>query len=742
MKKFSDLHGDRDTNNIGLYFTLLMPDAQYLWAQFKIMRKIDWLLAGIPTFAVSVAIALLLGQNIGRSAAIGLATSASSLGAAAILNGRQTGRLMLLEQQMAERERAGKLLAELPNLQAQYERWAAESDRLYRLIQEKQRELTERHNSLGMINGQIAALQERAKELQDAISPLVKDKDNLERRVAAIKRSYPDLENLEQLQARIEQSRLEKSMLEGQITALAERLETLEEKRTILSKLDAALTTRRAELEELTAQLQGLQVRAGEMEKSSAQLEVIQGSYNELLRQRQNLEEKVNLLDLDRQRLELSIEEKAEEYTRLLESQPQIKDMKRVLQGLQLEQEELEADNRRLKQEAASLQGQMQAQVQDPLHSLKQPLWLDAEASEPWSSDRANNEQQFLSDFSQYAQQCGFYFPERVILAFHTSLKVQGISALVVLAGISGTGKSELPQLYAKYIGAKFLMLAVQPRWDSPQDLLGFYNYMENQFKPTPLIQGIYQYNRSPSLQNRIAIVLLDEMNLARVEYYFSEFLSKLESRRHHEAYLDIDLGSVPLTEEERHFKIPEQFLFAGTMNEDETTQILSDKVLDRANAIAMPRPAKLQLGRASADVAPPGGYLTYQQFRAWFQFPDPDSAAVREVEKVLAQTNEVMEEMGHPFAHRVYQAIAQYAVNYPGAEDVRSERFRWAIADCFAQKILPKLRGIAIEDNRIQDNLDELGAIISAIGDNSLTAAFAKARQGYQFQWQGMSYE
>ncbi|NER39862.1 MAG: AAA domain-containing protein [Oscillatoria sp. SIO1A7] len=707
------------------------------------MRKIDWLLAWMPTFAVSVVIALLLGQNIGRSAAIGLAISASSLGAAAILNGRQTARLMLLEQQTAEGERAGKLVAELPNLQAQYQQWSAQSDRLYRLIQEKERELAERHNNVGTVNGQIAALKERARELQEAIAPLVKDKDNLERRVAAIKRSYPDLENLEQLQARIEQSKLEKSTLEGQITALSERLSTLQEGEKELSKLEATAIARQVDLEQANSQLQALQVRAGELAKSSAKLEVVQNSYNELLRQRQNLEEKVNKLDLDRQRLELSIEEKAAEYDRLLENQPQIKDMRRVLHSLRLEQEELEVENRRLKQEAANLQGV----VQDPLHSLKQPLWSEADTREPWSSDRANNEQQFLRDFSQYAQQCGFHFPERVILAFHTSLKVQGISALVVLAGISGTGKSELPQLYAKYIGAKFLMLAVQPRWDSPQDLLGFYNYMENQFKPTPLIQGIYQYNRSPRLQNRIAIVLLDEMNLARVEYYFSEFLSKLERRRNHEAYLDIDLGNLPLAEEERHFKIPEQFLFAGTMNEDETTQILSDKVLDRANAIAMPRPTKLELGRVSSTVAAtnialPEGYLTYEQFRAWFQVPDPDSAAVREVEKLLAQTNEVMEEMGHPFAHRVYQAIAQYAVNYPGAEDINSERFRWALADSFAQKILPKLRGIVIGDRQMQQNLDELGAIINAIGDKSLAAAFAKARQGYQFQWKGMSYE
>ncbi len=97
----------------------------------------------------------------------------------------------------------------------------------------------------------------------------------------------------------------------------------------------------------------------------------------------------------------------------------------------------------------------------------------------------------------QAARSKGLAFPQRVIHAFHTSLKVQDISALVILAGISGTGKSELPQRYADYIGAQLLTLAVQPRWDSPQDLQGFYNYVEKKFKPTDLMRGLYQYSIS-----------------------------------------------------------------------------------------------------------------------------------------------------------------------------------------------------------------------------------------------------
>ncbi|WP_339378456.1 hypothetical protein [Calothrix sp. NIES-2100] len=77
----------------------------------------------------------------------------------------------------------------------------------------------------------------------------------------------------------------------------------------------------------------------------------------------------------------------------------------------------------------------------------------------------------------------------------------------------------------------------MQPRCNSPQDLQGFYNYVEKKFKPTDLMRGLYQYNHDSAMQDRIVIMLLDEMNLARVEYYFSEFLSKLETRRSYQTY-------------------------------------------------------------------------------------------------------------------------------------------------------------------------------------------------------------
>ena len=234
-------------------------------------------------------------------------------------------------------------------------------------------------------------------------------------------------------------------------------------------------------------------------------------------------------------------------------------------------------------------------------------------------------------------------------------------------------------------------------------------------------------------------------MNLARVEYYFSDFLSKLETRRSKDTYLELDVGSLPLVEQERRLLIPHQFLFVGTMNEDETTQSLSDKVLDRANVLTFGKPQALKLReecRRNDSSGLPQGYVSSLQFNSWIQKPDPNSKLVRQIKSYLNDANQIMEKLGHPFAHRVYQAITAYVVNYPGANNVDSPAFQAALADQFGQKLLPKLRGIMIDE--CHEELDLFSRLIAEIGDRSLESAFEQAKQGRfgQFQWRGFVYE
>ena len=220
------------------------------------------------------------------------------------------------------------------------------------------------------------------------------------------------------------------------------------------------------------------------------------------------------------------------------------------------------------------------------------------------------DESERLDLVQQHLKSQNLIFPDRTVRALHTSFKIAEQSPLTVLAGISGTGKSELPRRYAEGMGMYFLPVAVQPRWDSPQDLLGFYNYLEKRFRPTELTRALLQFdgvrddNRGwdaseddyADLSEYMLVTLLDEMNLARVEYYFSDLLSRLETRRgldrtdanarrNAELTLEVGLPGGEISDAEAILRVmvDTNVLFVGTMNEDESTQTLSDKVIDRA---------------------------------------------------------------------------------------------------------------------------------------------------------------
>ncbi len=235
-----------------------------------------------------------------------------------------------------------------------------------------------------------------------------------------------------------------------------------------------------------------------------------------------------------------------------------------------------------------------------------------------------------LNQVRAHLRDQGLEFSERVVNAFHTSLKISSISPLTVLAGISGTGKSELPRQYATAIGIPFFQLAVQPRWDSPQDLFGFYNYLEHRYKPTELVRVMVHFDtrfwpkQAEPYKDHMALVLLDEMNLARVEYYFSEFLSRLEVRRDKEnepaAEIELELGHLPEGFPKKLYPVA-RLLFVGTMNEDEFTQTLSDKVVDRANVLRFARPRKLvspTVDEGAERVSGVDKWLPFSVWKSW----------------------------------------------------------------------------------------------------------------------------
>ena len=352
-------------------------------------------------------------------------------------------------------------------------------------------------------------------------------------------------------------------------------------------------------------------------------------------------------------------------------------------------------------------------------------------------------------------------FPERTLFAYHTCMKIGMESPIAVLAGISGTGKSELPRCYAEALGFNFLINAVQPRWDSPQELTGFYSHIQERYEPTPLLRALVQMHRHKEdfeylcdsdqvhdhdLSDQMLLVLMDEMNIARVEYYFSDFLSKLETRRgkneHDEndrkkAGIELNVGP-----HNKHFSVypGSNVLFVGTMNEDESTLSLSDKVIDRANVIRFGVPSQLTTNRADAaqkQQASPTR-LRRSTWESWLDesAQSLDSSEEEKVTQTIKKLNQdVLKPVGKAFAHRMSQAVMSYVRQYPHWADRRVEH---ALCDQIAQKVLPRIRGIDISEYRGQ--LDQLKQISSELGDAKLAEAIEEAseREG-PFHWNGI---
>jgi hypothetical protein len=327
---------------------------------------------------------------------------------------------------------------------------------------------------------------------------------------------------------------------------------------------------------------------------------------------------------------------------------------------------------------------------------------------------------------------------------------------MTVLAGVSGTGKSLLPRRYAAAMGIGFLQIAVEPRWDSPQDLLGFYNYIEQRYRATDLARALVQmdpYNTSGLGEtghgDQMMLVLLDEMNLARVEYYFSEFLSRLEVRprlndaadpdRRQVACLPIDIPG--RTDGPVRLFPAHNVLFVGTMNDDESTQALSDKVLDRGNVVQFAAPDRF--ARPADGLAAPEStqYRSFAEWRKWVRpLQQLDGLERQRAEDVIGRLSRMMEAFGRPFGHRLNESMLAYIANYPRAP---GDSVALPIADQIEMRILPKLRGLSLED--FGSPFETLAKLIRDDAEDARLAArlerlVATQKQGIgQFSWRGL---
>lgn len=175
------------------------------------------------------------------------------------------------------------------------------------------------------------------------------------------------------------------------------------------------------------------------------------------------------------------------------------------------------------------------------------------------------------------------YFDIDLIRAYVAGMAT---SKVVLLEGLSGTGKSTLPRRFMEFIGGESEFIPVQSTWKDRGDLLGYYNDFTSNFKETRFLKTLYENNYKA---DKISTVVLDEVNLSRIEYYFADFISAMEypvDMRYVELMQPIKGRKMPNLIEDGKLHVSENTFFVGTANKDESTYTITERVYDRAIVI------------------------------------------------------------------------------------------------------------------------------------------------------------
>lgn len=190
---------------------------------------------------------------------------------------------------------------------------------------------------------------------------------------------------------------------------------------------------------------------------------------------------------------------------------------------------------------------------------------------------------EFCHGFRHFAaSQLGLYYSEKMIRLFVSAI---ASTKLVILQGISGTGKTSISLAWGKYVKHPSCVASVQPSWRDRTDIFGYLNEFTKKFNETDFLSYLY----TAGYTDEIFTVILDEMNLARVEYYFAEMLSILEMHNTSEWKIEIVQSSWPTDPKKLKggkLQIPPNCWYIGTINNDDSTFMVTDKVYDRAMPI------------------------------------------------------------------------------------------------------------------------------------------------------------
>ncbi len=320
----------------------------------------------------------------------------------------------------------------------------------------------------------------------------------------------------------------------------------------------------------------------------------------------------------------------------------------------------------------------------------------------------------------------GYRFKRLEVANFYLSLRTK---PFVILAGISGTGKTQLPSLFAEATGMRddqVIQVAVRPDWTDGSDLIGYIG-IDDGFKPRDLTLAIQRAKADP---NKPYFFILDEMNLARVEHYFSDFLSVIESRKRTKESIvtrpmlrEESIASATNRDQFEGLTWPANLYLIGTVNMDETTHAFSRKVLDRANAIEM-NDVDLNWPEEGAKVDAWSG-IHNDALRTEYLIANElsmEDRAMLDSKGVMAfmkRVNEILKKADLHFAYRVRDEMAFYLLLNLRSGLMEHEK---AIDFQLMQKVLPRVHGSSGRTERVLLDLLNLLTEIETAGTDHKT--------------------
>lgn len=271
------------------------------------------------------------------------------------------------------------------------------------------------------------------------------------------------------------------------------------------------------------------------------------------------------------------------------------------------------------------------------------------------------------------ASQLGLYYSEKTVRIFFAGMAT---SKTMILEGISGTGKTSLAYAMGKFFQNDAAIISVQPSWRDRNEMIGYFNEFTKKYNETDFLKALYE----TTYRTDINFIVLDEMNLSRVEYYFADFLSMLEMPDPNQWQIRIiaqEQPGDPANFKDGKLLVPQNVWFIGTANRDDSTFAITDKVYDRAASIEINEKAVEFDAPHTDGVKMSGGYLNNLYSNAVKEF----KISPKTLENLTKLDKYIIEKFQIAFGNRINKQIHQFLPVYMAAGGDELEALDYLVA-------------------------------------------------------------